>query len=65
MKYKKLFLIKYTPKEYYEFLDIQIAGRHRIAEENKSHYKYKTIKKLLNVWNEDKENYAENRLERK
>jgi len=58
-KYKKLFLIKYTPREYSEFLDLQLAGKHRIAEENKFHYKYKTIKKLLNTWNEDKENYVE------
>lgn len=61
-KYKELFLLKYTPKKYKEFLDLQIAEKHKIAEENKSHYKYKTIKKLCGVWNEDKENFAEPEL---
>ena len=61
-KYKTLFLFKYTPKEYREFLDLKVAGKHRIAEEDKTHYKYKTIKKLLNVWNEDKQNYVESDL---
>ncbi len=58
-QYKKLFIKKYTPEEYLQFLDVQICGKHRIATENQPHYKYKTIKKLLNVWNEDKQNYAE------
>jgi len=58
-KYKKLFIKKYTPQEYLKFIDVQICGKHRIAEENKPHYKYKTIKKLLGVWNGDKQNHIE------
>lgn len=61
-KYKELFLLKYCPQEYRKYLDLQVAGKHRIAEENKPHYKYKTIKKLCGVWNEDKENFAEQEL---
>ncbi len=58
-KYKKLFLKKYCPKEYIPYLDLQVAGRHRIATENKPHWRYKTIKELMNVWNEDKINFVD------
>lgn len=61
-KYKELFLIKYSPKEYRQFLDLNLAKNHRVAEENKPHYKYNTTKKLLNVWNENKDNFAEPEL---
>lgn len=58
-KYKKLFMIKYSPREYLKYLDIQLTGKHRIAKENELHYKYNTIKKLCDVWNEDKENFTD------
>jgi len=61
-KYKELFLKKYCPEEYQEFLDFQLCGKHRIAEENKPHYKYKTIKQILNVWNNYKANFVEAEL---
>ncbi len=61
-KYKKLFMRKYCPRKYLKFLDLQVTGKHRIAEEDKPHYKYKTIKKLCGVWNENKENFAESEL---
>lgn len=61
-KFKKLFMRKYCPKEYLKYLDIQLTGKHRIAQENKSHYKYKTIKKLRSRFNEDKKNIAEKEL---
>jgi len=61
-KYKKLFMRKYMPIKYLKFLDIQLTGKHRIAEENKPHYKYGTIKKLCGVWNGDKSNFAEPEL---
>jgi len=64
-EYKKLFMRKYAPKKYLMYLDIQLIGKHRIAEENKPHYKYKTIKKLMGVWNENKENIAEEELIKK
>ena len=44
-KYKELFVKKYCPKEYHEFLDLTLCTKHLIAEENKLHFKYKTIKK--------------------
>lgn len=60
--YKKFFMRKYAPKEYLQFLDIQLTGSHRIAQEDKPHYKYGTIKKLLGIWNEGEENFAEEDL---
>lgn len=61
-RYKKLFLQKYTPKQYLEFVDFSLCSKHLIAEENKPHYKYNTIKKLCGVFNPDNENYAEEDL---
>ena len=61
-KYKELLLLNYSPESYKQFLDLKLATRHRIAEENKPHYKYTTIKELCGVWNADKENYAEKEL---
>lgn len=61
-EYKKLFMRKYSSRKYLKFLDIQLIGKHRIAKENETHYKYKTIKKLLGIWNENKENFAEQDL---
>lgn len=61
-QYKKLFMKRYAPKEYWEFMDIQLIGNHRIAEENKLHYKYNTIKKLMGAWNKDKQNIFEQAL---
>ena len=58
MNFKKLFLKKYAG-DYLGIIDIKLTGRHRIAEENKPHYKYNTIKKLQAVWNEGKENYSD------
>ena len=61
-KYKELFIKKYTPKEYLEFADFSLCAKHLVAEENKAHFKYKTIKRLLGVFNEDKENFADDEL---
>lgn len=55
-QYKKLFIKKYVPEELWEKVDFQLCGVHRIAEENKPHYKYGTIKKLINVVGEDNTN---------
>lgn len=62
-EYKILFIKKYTPKEYWDIMDYQVCNKnHLIAEENKPHYKYNYVKKLLKVFNEDKENYADTEL---
>lgn len=61
-KYKTLLMLKYAPKKYHSILDLNLASRHLIAEEDKSHYKYKTIKKLLCVYNENEQNFAEMEL---
>ena len=61
-RYKLFFLLTHTPICYLEILDFNLCGKHRIAEENKPHYKYHTIKKLLSVFNENKLNYADEDL---
>lgn len=56
--YKKLFMEKFINKarkefgnkNYYNDFDFKLCGKHRIAEENKSHYKYKTLKLLVMNW---------------
>jgi hypothetical protein len=54
--YKKTFMKKYIPSEFQQFADFQLCSTHRIAEENKPHFKYGTEKKLIGFWNEGKEN---------
>ena len=61
-KYKELVLKKYTPKEYLDSVDFSLCPKHLVAEENKPHFKYKTIKKLLSTFNKDKDNFAEEKL---
>ena len=41
-KYKELFIKKYVPEDLWDKVDFQLCYKHRIAEENKIHYKYKT-----------------------
>ena len=62
--YKKLFLEKYIPKEYWndKIPDYSLCSNHPIAEENKPHHKYNTVKKLVSAFNEDKENSREQEL---
>lgn len=62
-KYKELFLKKYCAPGYLKYLDFQTCGRHRIAVENELHWKYKTIKKLMGVWNEKKINTVDKGLQ--
>lgn len=71
-KYKELFMEKYLNqlKEQYGFdkeewlkdFDTKLCGKHRIAEENKPHYKYGTIKKLIETFNPEIINKAEKDL---
>jgi len=61
-KYKEFFIKKYTPKEYLRFVDLALCSSHLIAEENKPHYKYRTIKKLCGVFNEDKINFCDREI---
>lgn len=65
-EYRILFLEKYTPREYWndKIPDYSMANAyedeyHPIAEENKPHHKYKTIKKLVSEFNADKINFVE------
>jgi|SRR3989344_8006123 len=62
-KYKELFLKKYCSEEYHQFLDLSLCSKHHpIAQENKLHFKYGTVKKLLSKWNQDNKNHAEEEL---
>ncbi len=63
-EYKKLFLEKYIPKDYWndKIPDYSLCSKHPIAEENKPHHKYGTIKKLVSEFNEQKFNFCEKDL---
>lgn len=61
-QYKRLFLQRYVPKEFWneKIPDYSLCEKgHLIAEENKPHFKYKTLKTLRSEFNEDKDNFAE------
>lgn len=59
-QYKKQVIEKYMP--YGITPDMQLIGKHRIAEENQPHYKAYGIKKLIKKWNGEKINYCEQEL---
>jgi hypothetical protein len=64
-KYKQLFTEKYIPKEFWneKIPDSSLyLSTSLIAEENKPHKKYKTPKLLIQNFNQDKENVAEQEL---
>lgn len=49
--FKKLFIRKYVPKEYLEWVDISLTGIHLIAIEWAEHWKgHYEVKRLLNKW---------------
>jgi len=49
--FKKIFIRKYVPKEYLQWVDISLTGVHLIAIEWAEHWKGKYgIKKLINKW---------------
>ena len=63
-KYKMFFLLTHTPIHWLEILDFGLCGKHRVAEELKPHYKYKTTKYCLEKFNEKNENVVvENLIE--
>lgn len=64
-RYKELFLKNYVGSEFFQYVDIQLCGKHRIAEENKPHWKYGTIKKLIAHYNKCKINYKEDHIVRR
>jgi hypothetical protein len=57
-EYKRLFMLAYLTKEQQKRVDwnFVLAKRHRIAEENKPHFKGYGIKKLIQRWGEKNEN---------
>jgi hypothetical protein len=61
-KYKELFIDKYCPSEYLSFADKSLCTKHLVAQEGLPHFKYKTIKKLMGVWNEDKLNFCDREI---
>lgn len=42
--YRRFFIEKYVHPDYLQFVDFNLCHKHRIAEENKPHWKYGTIK---------------------
>lgn len=59
--YKRKIMEKYVPSTLHSQLDWNFVDstRHRIAEENKPHYKGYGVKSLIKEWNKEKENWAE------
>jgi hypothetical protein len=56
-KAKELFILKYVPEKHKPFVDLKMSEAKRlIAEENKLHFKYHTIKKLLGEFNQGHSN---------
>ena len=64
LRYKELVMMKYVPKSLWNSLDWNFvrAKRHRIAEENREHYKGYGIKTLIKTWNLGKINWCEQDL---
>lgn len=62
--YKEAFIKKYVPKEFWndKVPDLALCSKHLIAEEDKPHHKYKTIKKLRSEFNRNNQNYVEKDL---
>jgi hypothetical protein len=61
-RYKELFIRKYVPVALLNKVDFQLCGVHRIAEENKEHYKGYGIKTLVKSVNSDKPNFCDKEL---
>lgn len=64
-RYKELVLKNYVGAEFFPYVDISLCGKHRIAEENKPHWKYNTIKKLIAQYNMCKINGIEDHIVRR
>lgn len=64
-RYKELFLKNYVGSEFFQYVDIQLCGKHRIAEENKPHWKYGTEKKLIAYYNKWRVNRIEDHIVRR
>lgn len=64
LKYKELVMKKYIPTILWEKVDWNFirAKRHRIAEENKEHFKGYGIKSLIRVWNNENKNWCEKEI---
>jgi hypothetical protein len=62
--YKKLFTEKYILQKFWndKIPDSSLYGKHLIANENRPHHKYKTIKKLVAEYNVGNENKVEKDL---
>lgn len=61
-KYKELFVKKYILELFYDDVDFQLCYKHRIAKENKIHYKYGTKKLLIKTTNKENKNKCEDDL---
>jgi len=64
-RYKELFIKNYVDNEFFQYTDLALCGKHRIAEENKPHWKYGTEKKLMAHYNTLKTNSIEDHIVRR
>lgn len=61
-KYREVFIKEYVDEEFYPYIDKALFSKHRIAEENKKHFKYGTYKILESQHNIEKVNKLERHL---
>lgn len=61
-RYREVFTKKYVDGEFYPYIDKALFSKHRIAEENKKHFKYGTYKILESQHNIEKVNKLERHL---
>lgn len=64
-RYKELFIKNYVDNEFFQYVDLALCGKHRIAEENKPHWKYGTEKKQVAHYNEHMFNNMEDHIVRR
>lgn len=61
-RYKELFIKNYVDNEFFQYVDLALCGKHRIATENESHWKYGTTKLQVAHYNQDKTNSVEDHI---
>lgn len=64
-RYKELVLKNYVDNEFFQYVDLVLCGKHRIAEENKPHWKYGTTKLQVAQYNKCKVNSVEDHIVRR
>lgn len=62
VRYKELFIKKYVEAEFMQYADYSLCRKHRVAEENKPHFRYHYKKVLLQHHNDGAINLVQEHL---